>query len=257
VSNVLAFALDQGRNGGITNLEEILMPTPLEGKNVVVTGGTGALGEAVVARFLKAGAVCHVPSRKASAKPASWGEGQVKVVAGVDLADEQAVSRFYDAVPDLWASVHLAGGFAMAPIADTSRADFLRMMEMNAASVIVCCRAAVRNIRRTGQGGRIVNVSARPGLDPRKGGGMVAYAASKAAVTAITLALAEELKNDRILVNAVAPSTIDTQANREAMPNADTSKWLSPKAAAEAIAHLASPSNMEINGAVLPLFARA
>jgi NAD(P)-dependent dehydrogenase (short-subunit alcohol dehydrogenase family) len=233
------------------------MASLLEGKNVVVTGGTGALGQAVVARFLKAGAICHVPSRKAADKPASWGDGQASIVAEIDLTDEGAVGRFYDAVPDLWASVHLAGGFAMAPIADTSRDDFLRMMEMNAATVFICCRAAVRNMRRTGQGGRLVNVSARPGLDPRKGGGMAAYAASKAAVTAITLAISEELKNDRILVNAVAPSTIDTPANREAMPNADTSKWLSPKAATEAIIGLASPSNMEINGAVLPLFARA
>jgi NAD(P)-dependent dehydrogenase (short-subunit alcohol dehydrogenase family) len=233
------------------------MASLLEGKNVVVTGGTGALGQAVVARFLKAGAICHVPSRKAADKPASWGDGQASIVAEIDLTDEGAVGRFYDAVPDLWASVHLAGGFSMAPIADTARDDFLRMMEMNAATVFICCRAAVRNMRRTGQGGRLVNVSARPGLDPRKGGGMAAYAARKAAVTAITLALSEELKNDRILVNAVAPSTIDTPANREAMPNADTSKWLSPKAAAEAIIGLASPSNMEINGAVLPLFARA
>jgi NAD(P)-dependent dehydrogenase (short-subunit alcohol dehydrogenase family) len=233
------------------------MASLLEGRNIVVTGGTGALGQAVVARFLKAGAICHVPSRKAADKPASWGDGQVSIVPEIDLTDEEAVGRFYDAVPALWASVHLAGGFAMAPLADTSRADFLRMMEMNAATVFICCRAAVRNMRRTGQGGRLVNVSARPGLDPRKGGGMVAYAASKAAVTAITLALSEELKNDRILVNAVAPSTIDTPTNREAMPNADTSKWLSPKAAAEAIIGLASPSNMEINGAVLPLFARA
>jgi NAD(P)-dependent dehydrogenase (short-subunit alcohol dehydrogenase family) len=235
----------------------MLMASLLEGKNVVVTGGTGALGQAVVARFLKAGAICHVPSRRAAGKPASWGDGQVSIVPDIDLADEEAVGRFYNAVPDLWASVHLAGGFAMAPVAETGRDDFLRMMEMNAATAFICCRAAVRNMRRTGQGGRIVNVSARPGLDPRKGGGMSAYAASKAAVTAITLSLAEELKNDRILVNAVAPSTIDTPANREAMPNADTSKWLSPKAAAEAILGLASPSNMEINGAVLPLFARA
>jgi NAD(P)-dependent dehydrogenase (short-subunit alcohol dehydrogenase family) len=235
----------------------MLMASLLEGKNVVVTGGTGALGQAVVARFLKAGAICHVPSRRAADKPASWGDGQVSIVPDIDLADEEAVGRFYNAVPDLWASVHLAGGFAMAPVAETGRDEFLRMMEMNAATAFICCRAAVRNMRRTGQGGRLVNVSARPGLDPRKGGGMAAYAASKAAVTAITLSLAEELKNDRILVNAVAPSTIDTPANREAMPNADTSKWLSPKAAAEAIIGLASPSNMEINGAVLPLFARA
>jgi NAD(P)-dependent dehydrogenase (short-subunit alcohol dehydrogenase family) len=86
---------------------------------------------------------------------------------------------------------------------------------------------------------------------------MAAYAASKASVVAITLALAEELKAERILVNAVAPSTIDTPANRAAMPKADPSKWLSPQAAAEAILHLASPANMEISGAVLPLYARA
>ncbi|MGN6770259.1 MAG: SDR family NAD(P)-dependent oxidoreductase [Rhizobiaceae bacterium] len=233
------------------------MASPLEGRHVVVTGGTGALGQAVVARFLKAGAICHVPSRKGAERPAGWGDGQVSIVPDIDLTDEEAVGSFYDAVSDLWASVHLAGGFAMAPLADTSRGDFLRMMEINAVTAFICCRAAARNMRKTGQGGRIVNVSARPGLDLRKGGGMVAYAASKAAVTAITLALSEELKNDRILVNAVAPSTIDTPTNRGAMPNADTSKWLSPKAAAEAILSLASPANMEINGAVLPLFARA
>jgi NAD(P)-dependent dehydrogenase (short-subunit alcohol dehydrogenase family) len=238
-------------------VEEKKMASLLEGKNVVVTGGLGALGQVVVGRFLKAGAICHVPSRKAAERPAGWDDGQVGVVPDIDLTDEAAVGRFYDAVPDLWASVHLAGGFAMAPLADTPRADFLRMMEMNTMTAFICCRAAARNMRKTGQGGRIVNVSARPGLDPRKGGGMVAYAASKAAVTAITLALSEELKSDRILVNAIAPSTIDTPNNREAMPNADTSKWLSPKAAAEAILGLASPSNMEINGAVLPHFARA
>lgn len=235
------------------------MPSPLEGRNVVITGGTGGLGRVVVARFVKAGAICHVPSRKGPREEDFdvAGDGQVKIVADIDLSNEDSTGRFFDGVPDLWASLHLAGGFAMKPIADTTGADFARMMRMNAETVAVCCRAAVRNMRKTGQGGRIVNVSARPGLDPRKGSGMVAYAASKAAVTAITLALAEELKNDRILVNAIAPSTIDTPANREAMPNADTSKWLSPKAAAEAILQLASPFNMEINGAVLPLYARA
>jgi NAD(P)-dependent dehydrogenase (short-subunit alcohol dehydrogenase family) len=229
---------------------------PLAGRHIVVTGGAGALGRIVAARLAAAGAACHVPTRHAPPGTLQWPSG-VAIVPGVELTEDAAVDRFYAGLPPLWASVHLAGGFAMAPVADTSRDDFLRMMEMNAATVFICCRAAVRNMRKTGQGGRIVNVSARPGLDPRKGGGMSAYAASKAAVTAITLSLAEELKNDRILVNAVAPSTIDTQANREAMPNADTSKWLSPKAAAEAILQLASPSNMEIDGAVLPLFARA
>jgi NAD(P)-dependent dehydrogenase (short-subunit alcohol dehydrogenase family) len=112
-------------------------------------------------------------------------------------------------------------------------------------------------MRQTGQGGRIVNVAARPGVDPRRGARMAAYATAKAAVVALTLALAEELKGDQILVNAIAPSTIDTPANRAAMPSADAGKWLSPAAAAEAILYLVSPANMEVSGAVLPLYARA
>lgn len=227
----------------------------LAGRNVVVTGGTGALGEVVVERLLRAGAICHVPTRR-SAAPLAQPE-RLRSVAGVDLADEIAVDRFYDTVPRLWASVHLAGGFTMAPIADATRADFLRMMELNALTVFLCSRAAARAMRATGAGGRIVNVSARPGLDPRHGARMVAYAASKAAVAALTLALAEELKGERILVNAIAPSTLDTAANRAAMPAADPFRWVTPAAAAEAVLQLVSPANVEVSGAVLPLYARA
>ncbi|MCZ2414314.1 MAG: SDR family NAD(P)-dependent oxidoreductase [Burkholderiales bacterium] len=233
------------------------MTGPLAGRNVVVTGGTGALGEVVVRRLLRAGATCHVPGRRAgSDAPAGEGE-RLRMAGGVDLADQAAVDRFYDALPPLWGSVHLAGGFAMGLVAETARADFLQMIETNALTAFLCSRAAVRAMRKTGGGGRIVNVSARPGLDPRKGAHMAAYAASKAAVAAITLSLAEELKGERILVNAIAPSTLDTAANRRAMPDADTSKWLAPEAAAEAVLQLVSPANMEISGAVLPLYARA
>lgn len=232
------------------------MTETLEGRNVVVTGGAGALGTAVVARLADAGAICHVPRRRIGGDDPGADAG-VRIVSGIDLTDEAAVDRLYDRIPDLWASVHVAGGFAAAPLADTSRADFMHMIEMNALTAFLCCRAAVRSMRSTGRGGRIVNVAARPGLDPRRGARMAAYGTSKAAVVAITLALAEELKGDRILVNAIAPSTIDTPANRGAMPNADASKWLSPEAAAEAVLQLVSPANREISGAILPLFARA
>lgn len=213
----------------------------LSGKDVVVTGGTGALGGVVVQRLEQAGARCHVPSRR----------------EGVDLADEQAVDRYYEALPPLWASIHVAGGFSMSPVDRESRAGFMHMMEVNALTVLLCSRAAVRNMRRKGSGGRIVNVCSRPGLEPRRGAGMVAYAASKAAVAAITLALAEELKDEQILVNAIAPSMIDTPANRKAMPRADFARWLSPEAAAEVILQLLLPGNTAVSGAVLPLFARA
>jgi NAD(P)-dependent dehydrogenase (short-subunit alcohol dehydrogenase family) len=232
------------------------MTEPLADRNVVVTGGEGALGAVVVRRLLQAGAICHLPGRRsgAAAPPAS---DRVHVTGGVDLTDQAAVDRFYDGLPPLWASVHLAGGFAMAGVVETTRSDFLRMMETNALTAFLCSRAAVRVMRRTGNGGRIVNVAARPGIDPRKGARMAAYAASKATVAALTLALAEELKGDRILVNAIAPSTLDTAANRRAMPDADMSKWLTPEAAAEAVLQLVVPENLEISGAVLPLYARA
>jgi len=233
------------------------MDQPLTSRNVVVTGGTGALGKVVVARLMQAGAVCHVPAHSNGAAATAGKDECLRVVPGVDLTDEAAVERFYDSVPGLWASVHLAGGFAMSPLADTTRADFLRMFETNALTAFICCRAAAHAMRKAGRGGRIVNVAARPGLDPRKGAHMAAYATGKAAVVAITLALAEELKDERILVNAIAPSTLDTPANRQAMPKADPAKWLAPEAAAEAILQLVSPANTEISGAVLPLYARA
>jgi len=233
------------------------MDQPLTSRNVVVTGGTGALGKVVVARLMQAGALCHVPAHSNGGAAPAGKDECLRIVPGVDLTDEAAVERFYDSVPGLWASVHLAGGFAMSPLADTTRADFLRMFETNALTAFICCRAAAHAMRKAGRGGRIVNVAARPGLDPRKGAHMAAYTTGKAAVVAITLALAEELKDERILVNAIAPSTLDTPANRQAMPKADPAKWLAPEAAAEAILQLVSPANTEISGAVLPLYARA
>lgn len=228
------------------------MESALAGRHVVVTGGTGALGRVVVARLVAAGALCHLPVRHTGAAGAG-----IEVTPGVDLADEAAVERFFAGLPGLWASVHIAGGFAMAAIADENAAGFRRMMEMNALSAFLCCRGAATAMRRGGGGGRIVNIAARPGLEPRLGAGMAAYAVSKAAVVALTRALAEELKGERILVNAIAPSTLDTPANRAAMPKADPSRWLAPEAAAEAILQLVSPANAEISGAVLPMYARA
>lgn len=231
-------------------------PHPLSGRHVVVTGGTGALGRVVVERLLDAGAICHLPGHGSGGIAAPVRAG-LHPVPGIELTDEAAVAGFYATVPELWASVHLAGGFAMAPLARTGKAAFQQMIGVNALTAFLCCRAAAGAMRRTGRGGRMVNVAARPALEPRKGAQMAAYAASKAAVAALTQALAEELKGERILVNAIAPSTIDTPANRAAMPKADPANWLRPEAAAEAILHLVSPENMEISGAVLPLYARA
>jgi NAD(P)-dependent dehydrogenase (short-subunit alcohol dehydrogenase family) len=233
------------------------------GSHVVVTGGTGALGSAVVAALRAAGAVCHVTNMVASelTSYAHRNDPEVHVTTGLDLADEAAVRRFYGALPPLWGSIHLAGGFAMSPVAETSAVDFADQFQMNALSAFLCSAAAVRAIRARGEpgpggakGGRIVNVAARPGLEPRLGSGMVAYATAKAAVAAMTQALAQETAGEEIWVNAVAPSILDTPANRAAMPDADHASWVAPSAVAEVIAFLASPDNRVTRGAVIPLY---
>jgi NAD(P)-dependent dehydrogenase (short-subunit alcohol dehydrogenase family) len=174
-----------------------------------------------------------------------------------DLANEATVARLYDAVPNLWASIHLAGGFAMSGIADTDKAKLMAQVDTNFIACFLCCRAAVQAIRRSGQGGRIVNVAARPGLEWRSGAGMVAYAASKAAVAAMTAALAEEVVKDGILVNAVAPSIMDTPANRAAMPKADYAAWPKVDEVAASILFLASPDNAVTRGGIVPVYGKS
>src|SRR5262245_40775311 len=195
-------------------------------EHIVVTGGSGALGVAVLEALLARGARCHVPcvEREVPASFALASHERVQAQAGIDLASESSTRSYYESLPPLWASIHLAGGFAMAPIAETSLADFQRLLSLNAVTCFLSCREAVRAIRRAdGRGGRIVNVAARPVVKPV--GGMAAYIAAKAAVAAMTESLADELRHELILVNAVLPSLLDTEANRRAMPDADFSTW--------------------------------
>jgi NAD(P)-dependent dehydrogenase (short-subunit alcohol dehydrogenase family) len=232
-------------------------PGGFEGRHVVVSGGTGALGRAVVARLLAADARCHVPvfdERECDGLP--WrADPRVTLAPGVDLTDEGATEAFFRGLPGVWASVHLAGGFSMAPLTRTSLVEWRRLMDLNATCCFLCCREAVARMREGGAGGRIVNVAARPALVPA--GGMVAYSASKAAVVALTQALAEELAPEGIWVNAVAPSIIDTPANRRAMPDAPHERWPKPAELAETIVQLAAPANAVTRGAVVTVYGRA
>jgi NAD(P)-dependent dehydrogenase (short-subunit alcohol dehydrogenase family) len=232
---------------------------PYRDRHVVVTGGTGALGSAVVGALIDAGATCHVPWRiKAEADRFPFRDHpKVNLIADIELADEAAVDRLFAAVPSLWASIHLAGGFAMAPIAKTGKSELMQQINMNLVACFLCCRAAVHAIGRAGQGGRIVNVAARPALEPRTGAGTTAYTASKAAVAALTAALAEEVAKDGILVNAVAPSILDTLANRAAMPKANHADWPKVEEVAATILFLASPENRVTRGAIVPVYGRS
>ena len=229
------------------------------GRHVIVTGGTGALGVAVVGTLLEAGAICHVPSTSESSADSfpHRSHANVRLVTTGSLSDEAAVEKLYGDIPTLWASIHLAGGYAASKFADTEKTALMQQMDLNFVTCFLCCRAAVRIMTSNGAGGRIVNVAARPALEWRSGAGMTAYAASKAAVAAMTAALAEEVAKNGILVNAVVPSIMDTPSNRASMPKANHAAWPKIEEVAQTILFLASPVNRVTRGAMTPVYGRS
>lgn len=224
-------------------------------KHVVVTGGTGALGTAVVGGLLAAGATCTVPYlHEAEAQRFPHKDNaKVKLIAVTNLADEAAVAQVYAGL-DLWASIHIAGGFAPGKVTDSDKAALMAQIDGNLVSCFLCCRAALGAMKA---GGRIVNVASRQALEPRSGAGMTAYTIAKSGVATLTIALAEEVAKDGILVNAIAPSIMDTPANRKAMPKADFDGWPKVEEVAATILFLASSDNRVTRGAVVPVYGKS
>jgi len=170
----------------------------------------------------------------------------------VDLTQESSALNFFAGQGELWASVHIVGGFAMAPIEKTTLEMASGMWTLNFVTAFLCCREALARMKN---GGRIVNVAARPALEPV--GGMTAYATSKAAVVSLTRCLAAETLERGICVNAIVPSIIDTPGNRAAMPDADHSSWPTPSQLAKTIGFLVSPDAATTSGATIPVYGAA
>ncbi len=227
-----------------------------DGRTVVVTGGTGALGTAVVKLLLERGARLRVPCFDAGEyERCEFRDREAaQLVYPVDLTDDVAVREFYADGGAVWASIHIAGGFAFTPLAEVDSAAVDQQMRMNTTTSLLCCREAAAHMQG---GGRIVNVSARPALDPRQGACLSPYVIAKAGVAALTQALASELLAQDILVNAIAPSVIDSPANRAAMAEADFATWVKPADAAEVVGFFASPRNRVVSGAVVPVYGKA
>ena len=216
---------------------------------VIVTGGFGALGRVVVAELTKRGH--KVAAVDVAPAPADY--PAALALGGVDLSDETAVAAAYVTVVKQLGSldglVNIAGGFVWEPVEGGALSNWDKMFRMNLRTAAASSSAAIPYLIR--HGGAIVNVGAAGAIQP--GAGMAPYAASKAGVRALTESLADELRSKKVRVNAVLPTIIDTPVNRASMPDADPTSWVSPQAAAKAIAFLLSDESSAVTGASLLL----
>jgi NAD(P)-dependent dehydrogenase (short-subunit alcohol dehydrogenase family) len=225
----------------------------MDGKVVVVTGASGALGKVVAEAALARGARVAGMDHAASQAPATANRIEF---GGVDLTDAVQARKAIDAAAahfgKLDALINIAGGFAYETVAEGDPKTWQRMYALNLLTALNASRAAIPHLAASGTG-RIVNVGAMGAL--QAGPGMGAYAASKAGVHRLTEALAAEWKG-KITVNAVLPSTIDTSANRASMPTADFGKWVTADELANVILFLASDAASAVTGALLPVSGR-
>lgn len=234
------------------------MTVGLSDKVVMVTGGFGHLGRAVVGLLAERGA--RVVALDQSSEPVGGVGGAAALFSGVDLSDpvaaERACAEAVGRLGRLDGLVNVAGGFRWETVADGSLQTWDLLYAMNLKTALVATRAALPHLlARAEQGSaRIVNVGAHAAT--RAGLGMGAYAASKAGVARLTESLAEELKDRRVTVNAVLPSILDTPANRHDMPDADPSRWVQPRQLAAVIAFLLSEEAADVTGASIPVTGR-
>ena len=224
----------------------------MKGKVILVTGGFGALGRAVVQELAERGAKVVA----IDVAPEGGVDGAALSLAGVDITDPaaagQAVSRSIEQIGPPDGLVNVAGGFTWETVLDGSVDSWDAMYRVNVRTALLMSQAAAQHL--AGRGGAIVNVGAA--ASARAAMGMGAYAAAKAGVARLTEALAEELKDKGVRVNAVLPSIIDTAKNREDMPDAEFDRWVSPSALAKVIAFLFSDDAAPITGALVPVAGR-
>jgi len=225
----------------------------MQGKVVVVTGANGGLGSYVTRAFLDAGATVAGTSKTVQQSDFAQ-PGFLAIPA--DVATQKGASALIDQVMGkfgkLQVLVHTVGGFVGGhPVADTDGATMQKMMDMNFNSLFQIARAATPALRASGDG-RLVAIGSRAAVDP--GPGVGAYAASKAAMVSLIRTIAAENRDAGLRANVILPGTIDTAANRKAMPNSDFTKWVRPAAIASLILWLAGDSGKDMNGTAIPIY---
>lgn len=220
---------------------------------VIVSGGTGALGRALVDAYLARGDRVVVPwilahERDAVAK--LWADRPVTLVEA-DIAEDAGASSVAEAAPDCAVLVNAAGGFQMAGDVDQTPLEMWdALYRINLRTAVAMSRAVLPGMRQRKRGA-LVNVTAAPALGAAPG--IAAYAASKAGVALLTRSLQDEVAADGLRVNAIVPATIDTPANRAAMPEADFASWTTPARIAEVVLWLTSDAASAVRGALVPV----
>ena len=230
---------------------------------IMITGAAGSLGTATARAFLAQGArlvlIDRAQDRLKKLYPELAGSSDHYLASSVDIlnieAVDRAIAQTLERLGKIDVLVNAAGGFRASPaLEQTPLDDWDALFDLNARSVFLTCRAVIPFMRRQ-QFGRIVNISSRGGL--KGDAGTALYGASKAAVIRLTESMAAELKDAGINVNCVLPSIIDTEKNRQAMPSADFTRWVTPESVAQVIVFLASDAAADINGAAIPVFGRS
>jgi NAD(P)-dependent dehydrogenase (short-subunit alcohol dehydrogenase family) len=235
------------------------MENGLNGKVVAITGGFGSLGLATAQLFAERGARVALIGRggapDAAALPAAL--AGALCLGGVDLVDAQAAERAFGTLHErlggLDALVNVAGAFRWETIGEGDVRTWDLMFDLNVKTALNATKAALPFLLKSAAG-RVVNIGAGAGL--KAGLGMGAYAASKSGVARLTEALAEEVKDKGVTVNAILPSIIDTPPNRADMPNADFTRWVQPREIAAVIAFLLGAEAQAVTGALIPVNGR-
>jgi NAD(P)-dependent dehydrogenase (short-subunit alcohol dehydrogenase family) len=234
----------------------------VKGKVIAVTGATGVLGGAVVRALLDTGAsVALVGGRQEKLARLLAGlnaDERASAHAG-DLTDEQAVAAVFAAAAERFGGLDglaaTAGGFGGGqPVHETAVDAWREQQQINLTTAFLSCRAVTPYLLQRG-GGAIVTVGSRPALHGTPS--IAAYSVAKSGVLRLTEAMAEELKNENIAVNCILPGTIDTPANRAAMPKANPDKWTKPEAIAAVVRWLLSDEARIISGAAIPVYGRS
>ncbi|MDJ0704000.1 MAG: 3-oxoacyl-ACP reductase FabG [Leptolyngbyaceae cyanobacterium MO_188.B28] len=228
----------------------------MQGRQVLITGGTGGLGVGVTTEALALGANVTIPYIDNSEVERLKGLLAPADIARIrflnaDLTNERSVTQLFENLQRVDALIHLVGGFSMGKTHEYSYIDWKRDFDLNLNTTFLMCQHSLRKMLPQNYG-RIVTIGSRGAMEPV--GQLAAYCASKAGVVALTRAIAEETKGSNITANVVLPSVIDTPGNRAAMGADNADAWVKPASLAKVICFLASEAAKDIRGAAVPVY---